>query len=308
MNILSNFSYIFDILKSENISGEVLKDEPMSLHTSFKTGGPADVFVSPADENELKKVIEILKKENAPAFVIGNGTNLLVKDNGIRGVVVHIGKGFSYINTKNEEITAGAGCLMSEIAQNALDNSLTGFEFASGIPGSFGGGMFMNAGAYDGEMKNVLKAAKVLDRNTLEIFEISAEELDLGYRKSSVEAKGYIVLEGTIKLGKGDYDKIKDKMNDLNSQRREKQPLTFPSAGSTFKRPEGYFAGKLISDSGLKGFSVGGAQVSEKHAGFVINKGNATTADILSVIKHCQETVFDNYGVMLETEVRILGE
>ena len=305
---MSNFSYIYDKLKSENIKGDILKDEPMKDHTSFKTGGNADIFISPSDENELKKVIDLLKSENVPAYVIGNGSNLLVKDNGIRGAVVHIGKGSSHISADGEVITAGAGSLLSEIAQRALDNSLTGFEFASGIPGSFGGGIFMNAGAYDGEMKNVLISAKVLDKNTLEILDIPAEALELGYRRSIVESKGYIVLEGRLQLKKGDYTAIKDKMNDLNSQRREKQPLTFPSAGSTFKRPEGYFAGKLISDSGLKGYTVGGAQVSEKHAGFVINKGNATAEDVLAVIKHCQETVLEKYGVMLETEVRILGE
>lgn len=304
---MNNFSDVFEKIKAEIVEGEVLKNEPMSLHTSFKTGGSADIFVSPGNINELKTVLSILKSENIPVYVIGNGSNLLVKDNGIRGAVIHIGKGFSHIEAYGDEIIAGAGCLLSEVAQKALENSLTGLEFASGIPGSFGGGMFMNAGAYDGEIKQVLKCAKVLDKE-LNVLDVQASDLELGYRTSAAEKKGYIFLEGVLKLNKGNFFDIKGKMMNLNAQRREKQPLSYPSAGSTFKRPAGYFAGKLISDSGLKGFSVGGAQVSEKHAGFVINKGNAKAEDILAVIKHCQKTVFDKYGVDLELEIKVLGE
>lgn len=290
------------------ITGEknVMLNEPMKNHTSFRTGGEADIFVSPDSINSLKDVIKLFREKDIPFYIFGNGSNMLVSDRGIEGAVIHIGNGFSSIEVNENKITSGAGAILSAVSNAALENSLTGFEFASGIPGSFGGAVFMNAGAYGSEIKNVIKSVLVLNEN-LELEELSKDRLELGYRSSIFQKNNYIILGGTIELEIGNKDNILSEMNELNAKRREKQPLNFASAGSTFKRPEGYFAGKLIEDSGLKGKTIGGAQVSEKHAGFIVNTGTATTDDIINLMDFCKETVYKKFGVMIEPEVRITG-
>ena len=290
------------------ITGEknVMLNEPMKNHTSFRTGGEADIFVSPDSIKSLKDVIKLFRENDIPFYIFGNGSNMLVSDRGIEGAVIHIGNGFSSIEVKENKITSGAGAILSAVSNAALENSLTGFEFASGIPGSFGGAVFMNAGAYGSEIKNVIKSVLVLNEN-LELEELSKDRLELGYRSSIFQKNNYIILGGTIELETGNKDDILSEMNELNAKRREKQPLNFASAGSTFKRPEGYFAGKLIEDSGLKGKKIGGAQVSEKHAGFIVNTGTATTDDIINLMDFCKKTVYEKFGVMIEPEVRITG-
>ena len=290
------------------ITGEknVMLNEPMKNHTSFRTGGEADIFVSPDSIKSLKDVIKLFRENDIPFYIFGNGSNMLVSDRGIEGAVIHIGNGFSSIEVKENKITSGAGAILSAVSNAALENSLTGFEFASGIPGSFGGAVFMNAGAYGSEIKNVIKSVLVLNEN-LELEELSKDRLELGYRSSIFQKNNYIILGGTIELETGNKDNILSEMNELNAKRREKQQLNFASAGSTFKRPEGYFAGKLIEDSGLKGKTIGGAQVSEKHAGFIVNTGTATTDDIINLMDFCKKTVYEKFGVMIEPEVRITG-
>lgn len=285
--------------------GRILTDEPMSAHTTFRTGGPADVFVEPANEKELMEALRLLKGENF--YFVGNGSNLLVSDKGLRGVVLHLAKGFSGIRVERNTLICGAGATLSQIARVALENALSGFEFAAGIPGSLGGAIVMNAGAYDGEMKQVVKRVTLLSYDG-EIVEKDAEDMHFSYRHSLLKEERFIVLEAVITLEKGEQSKIREKMDDLAARRREKQPLDYPSAGSTFKRPAGYFAAKLIQDAGLCGFCVGGAQVSEKHCGFVINKNNAASADIYALIKEVQKRVKDNAGVTIETEVICLGD
>lgn len=298
---------LVDLLIEAAGKENVLLNEKMSTHCSFKTGGNADYFITPENSSALAKVVEILREESMPFFIVGNGSNLLIRDKGIRGAVIHIGKHFSDIEVNGTEIAVGAGAMLSQAAGVALENGLTGFEFAAGIPGSFGGAVFMNAGAYGGEIKQVLTEVTVLTRD-MQVKNVSAKSLELGYRTSRVEGDGYIVLNGKINLENGDKVEIKALMADFNERRRDKQPLNYASAGSTFKRPEGYFAGKLIEDCGLKGYAVGGAMVSDKHAGFVVNTGGATTVDILGVINHCKEEVYKKYGIELQCEVRILGE
>ena len=285
----------------------ILEAELMSRHTTFRIGGPADFFLVPENADEIKKIIAVCKEKNVPYFILGNGSNLLVSDKGYQGVVVQLYRNFGQIRVEDSRIHAQAGALLSGIAAAAREASLTGFEFAGGIPGTLGGAVVMNAGAYGGEMKDVLLSADVLTAD-LEVKTIPVEELDLSYRHSIVPEKGYIVLGGKLQLKKGNEQEIRERMAELAQQRREKQPLQYPSAGSTFKRPEGYFAGKLISDAGLKGKTIGGAQVSEKHAGFIVNIGGATTKDILDLIAFCQKTVQEQFGVTLETEVKIVGE
>ncbi len=282
------------------------QNEPMSKHTTFKTGGNADLMALPSQTEEIIGIINICKANNIPYYVIGNGSNLLVSDRGIRGVVIKLGTEFSQIRADNNIITAQAGALLSAVAQRALREELKGMEFAAGIPGSIGGGICMNAGAYGGELKDIVKEVKVLYKG--EVKALSNEECGFGYRHSRIMEEGMIVLEVKLKLEKGNPSEIKAVMDDLALRRREKQPLDKPSAGSTFKRPEGNFAGKLIEEAGLKGFSIGGAQVSEKHCGFVVNTGKATTDDILSLINSVKERVYQNSGIMLEPEVRFLGE
>lgn len=282
-------------------------DEPMKNHTTFRIGGPADCLAVPHTIDEAEKVIRSCRQEGVPCFIMGNGSNLLVSDQGFRGVVVQLYKEFAGIETEGTLIRAQAGASLARIAAEALRNGLEGFEFAAGIPGTLGGACIMNAGAYGGEMKDVLREVTVL---TLEgerkIFH--REELDMGYRTSRASREGAVVLEAVLQLKKGEERRIREKMEDLKERRISKQPLEYPSAGSTFKRPEGYFAGKLIQDAGLRGFRVGDAMVSEKHCGFVINCGNATAADVAELIRQIQEKVKETSGVTLEPEVRRLGE
>lgn len=288
-------------------SDNVKLQEPMSKHTTFRIGGPADFYLCPHSTKEVQQTVQICKEENLPYFILGNGSNLLVSDKGYRGVIIQLWKNFSDISVKDCCITAKAGALLSKVAAEALEEGLTGMEFASGIPGTIGGAVFMNAGAYGGEMKDIIKEVKVLDDQG-EIRVLSNEEMKLGYRTSIVKEKGYTVLSAVLQLKKGDVSVIRETMEDLKNRRTSKQPLDMPSAGSTFKRPEGYFAGKLIMDSGLRGFSMGGAQVSEKHCGFVVNKGGATAEDVTALIREVQRRVKEKFGVELETEVRFLGE
>lgn len=288
-------------------SDNVKQQEPMSRHTTFRIGGPADFYLCPHSTKEVQEIVEICKEEKLPYFVLGNGSNLLVSDRGYRGVVIQLWKNFSDITVKACCIQAKAGALLSKVAAEALEAGLTGMEFASGIPGTIGGAAFMNAGAYGGEMKDIIKSVKVLDTQG-EARVLPKEELKMGYRTSIVKEKGYTVLSVELELTRGNQEEIRNTMEDLKERRTSKQPLEMPSAGSTFKRPEGYFAGKLIMDSGLRGFSVGGAQVSEKHCGFVVNKGGATAMDVLNLIREVQRRVKEQFGVDLETEVRFLGE
>lgn len=297
------YNQLCNILGTDN----VYVNEPMCKHTTFKVGGNADYYVTPHAIEEIKELIIFLKNSNIDYFVIGNGSNLLVSDNGYKGVIIRIFKNLNHIEVKQTVINAQAGALLSEIAFKAYEAGLTNFEFAGGIPGTIGGAAVMNAGAYGGEMKQVLLSVTVLDEDG-QIRELSNEELKLGYRTSIIEPNHYIVLEAKILLEVGEKEEINNAMEDYRQRREEKQPLEFPSAGSTFKRPVGYFAGKLIMDAGLRGFSIGGAQVSEKHCGFVINKKDATAADVISLIKHVQNEVWKQFGVKLEAEVKMLGE
>ena len=285
----------------------VLTDEPMKKHTTFRVGGNADYFVMPRTTEEVQKVIALCKNENLPYYILGNGSNLLVGDKGYRGVIIQIYKEMNEITVDGDCIRAQAGALLSKVGSVALEAELAGFEFAAGIPGAVGGAVVMNAGAYGGEMKDILASATVLTEDG-RILTLKNEELKLGYRTSIVAKKNYIVLEAVYHLQKGNKAEIRAKMDELKIQRVTKQPLEYASAGSTFKRPEGYFAGKLIQDAGLRGFQVGGAQVSEKHCGFVINKGDATAADIVELMRQVSEKVYQEFGVTLELEVKRLGE
>lgn len=286
---------------------QVLTEEPMKKHTTFRIGGPADFLVLPQTLQEIAEVTALCRKEGQPWYVIGNGSNLLVGDKGVRGVVIQLLRNFNEIEVRGEEIHVQAGTVNAAVARQALDAGLTGFEFAAGIPGTTGGAVVMNAGAYGGEMKDILKEVTVLDEDG-RVRTLEAEELELGYRTSIIARKGYIVLDICMKLEKGDPEAIRAKMDELREKRVTKQPLEYPSAGSTFKRPEGYFAGKLIMDAGLRGFSVGGAQISEKHCGFVINKGNATAEDVVNLMEETKKIVMEKFGVVLEPEVKRLGE
>lgn len=285
----------------------VWRQEPMSLHTTFRIGGPADLFVTPGSIQAVADSIRICKETQTPYAVIGNGSNLLVSDTGYRGVIIQIGRNLNQVSVNGKEIRAQAGAMLSVIAKTALSESLTGFEFASGIPGTLGGAAVMNAGAYGGEMKDVLTEVTVLTREG-EIRTVPAEKLEMGYRTSLAAKNGWIILEAVLKFQKGDAEAIRGRMEELKMQRVTKQPLDLPSAGSTFKRPEGYFAGKLIMDAGLRGFTVGGAQISEKHCGFVVNKGGATAEDVRNLICAVQKKVQEDAGVKLEPEVKFLGE
>lgn len=285
----------------------IRRQEPMSLHTTFRIGGPADLFVTPGSIQAVADSIRICKETQTPYAVIGNGSNLLVSDTGYRGVIIQIGRNLNQVSVNGEEIRAQAGAMLSVIAKTALSESLTGFEFASGIPGTLGGAAVMNAGAYGGEMKDVLTEVTVLTREG-EIRTVPAGKLEMGYRTSLAAKNGWIILEAVLKFQKGDAEAIRGRMEELKMQRVTKQPLDLPSAGSTFKRPEGYFAGKLIMDAGLRGFTVGGAQISEKHCGFVVNKGGATAEDVRNLICAVQKKVQEDAGVKLEPEVKFLGE
>lgn len=291
------------IVKPENI----LVNEPMSKHTTFKIGGNADLFVSISNEMEIKELTDLLRKEGISYYLIGNGSNILVSDKGYRGVIIEIGSKYNEIRVHDNKIVARAGALLSAVSHTALDNNLTGMEFAGGIPGTVGGGVIMNAGAYGGEIKQVAYQIRALMPNG-EIKNLTNDEMEFGYRNSRAKREGYIILQATFQLLPGDNEVIDGIMRDLTFKRRDKQPLEYPSAGSTFKRPKGHYAGKLISDSGLKGYTIGGAQVSEKHAGFLINRDHASSQDMYSLIKHVQSRVFEDSGVMLEPEVIFLGD
>lgn len=285
----------------------VYTDEMMSKHTTFRVGGPADYFVVPRTVDEVRSVVRLCRESEVPYYVLGNGSNLLVSDRGYRGVILQIYKEMSAIYIEDTQIRVQAGALLSKVGSQALAASLTGFEFASGIPGTIGGAVVMNAGAYGGELKDILKSVTVLTPEG-EVLTLQKDELELGYRTSILAKKSYIALEAVISLAKGEQSAIKARMDELRERRTTKQPLEYPSAGSTFKRPEGYFAGKLIQDAGLRGFTVGGAQVSEKHCGFVINKGDATASDVWELMRQVTEIVKEKFGVTLEPEVKRLGD
>ena len=297
------YKSLLDILDKE----EIFLDEPMKNHISFKVGGPADFLVKPKNEEQIKKLVTLLKEENIPYIIVGNGSNLLVKDGGIRGVVIKIADNFNHFEVKDKTVFAQSGALLSFMGKAVLNNNLTGFEFAAGIPGTLGGAIAMNAGAYGGEMKDMVKSVRLMDEEG-NIFELKNEEMEFGYRKSILSKKDYIVLSAILELQEGNHDEIKNRMRELTKSRVTKQPLNLPSAGSTFKRPEGHFAAKLIEDSGLKGLTLGKAQVSDKHAGFVVNLGNVKAKDILDLIDVVKSTVYSKFGVMLEEEVKILGD
>lgn len=303
MNKYNKFVGLFNEFYDIN---DIKIDEKLSEYVNFKVGGPADILLIPNSKDQVIKSIKICKENNIPFYLIGNGSNILVRDGGFRGVVLSL-KNVKNIYVDGEKIEAECGVMLKEVSDKAMENSLTGFEFACGIPGTIGGAVFMNAGAYDGEISKVIESAEVIDENC-NIIRLSREELDFGYRSSLVMKKGYTVLSAVFKLEKGQVKTIKELIEDLTNKRESKQPLEYPSAGSTFKRPTGYFAGKLIQDAGLKGYSIGGAAVSEKHSGFVINKGNATAKDITDLIKHIQDEVKKQFGVDLHPEVRIIGE
>lgn len=285
---------------------DIRYNEPMKNHTSFRVGGPVDFLVMPANYEQVRKVTLMCKEYNIPYYIVGNGTNLLVRDGGIRGIAIKLTR-LDDIKVEGEKITASCGALLSEVSNQALCYELTGVEFACGIPGSVGGAIAMNAGAYDGEICHIVESALVID-DTGTLRRLSNSELEFGYRNSAILKYGYTVLEVVFSLKHGEYERIKNRIDELTRRRKEKQPLEFPSAGSTFKRPEGYFTGKLIQDSGLKGICVGDAQVSDKHSGFIINKGNATASEILQLISYVQSQVREQFSVELHPEVRIIGE
>ena len=286
---------------------EILVAEPMKNHTTFRIGGPADALALPKTPEEVAEVVHFCHEHAQPYYVLGNGSNLLVSDEGYRGLVLQLYRNFNDIQVNGETITVQSGAMLAAVARAAYQTGLTGLEFASGIPGTIGGAVVMNAGAYGGEMKNVLKEVTVLTKEG-EVLVIPAKALELGYRTSVIPKNGWIVLGAVLQLKKGDQEQILARMEELKEQRITKQPLDLPSAGSTFKRPKGYFAGKLIMDAGLRGFTVGGAQVSEKHCGFVVNRGNATAADVWELICEVKRRVKEITGVELEPEVKLLGD
>lgn len=296
-DIYAKLSEITDTVTGEN----------MSIHTTFKAGGPADYYVVPHNSDEVADIIRLCKKEGMPYLILGGGSNILFTKKGYRGIVIHIGKLLSDIQVEDNLLTAYAGAKLPAVSIKAAESGLSGLEFAAGIPGSVGGAVVMNAGAYGGEIKDVIAYADVCDSDG-NIITLSADELKLGYRTSVISEKGYTVIRAGFKLNYKDPEEIKTLMNDYNERRRQKQPLEYASAGSTFKRPKGYFAGSLIEQCGLKGYSCNDAMVSEKHAGFVINKAAADSDDILNVIQHVIDTVYEKMNVKLEPEVKIIGE
>lgn len=295
---------IYDLLCSTVCAKSVLRDEPMSKHTSFKIGGCADFLVLPENREEVISLVSVLRDNGIRYYVMGNGSNLLVDDDGIRGVVIKIARNMSDVTTDGNTLTADGGVLLSRLSNIALENSLSGIEFASGIPGTLGGAVMMNAGAYGGEMKDVVKETTYLTCDG-EVKTVCGEEHGFGYRTSAFK-EGDVILGSTLVLAKGDKDEIRNKITELNLQRRVKQPLEFPSAGSAFKRPEGHFAGKLIQDAGLKGHKIGGASVSEKHSGFIVSDGTATCRDVLELIEYIRDEVYRRFSVELESEIRYI--
>ena len=302
-----NKQYIYECLLNIIDKDDIKLDEPMKKHISFRVGGPADILVKPRTEEQIAKVIKLLKDEEVPYLVIGNGSNLLIKDGGIRGVVIEISNNFSDFTIEENMVNIQAGALLSFVGKAVLRAELKGFEFAAGIPGTLGGALAMNAGAYGGEMKDIVKSVRLVDTDG-NIFDFTNEQMQFAYRRSILSNTDYIVLSAEIELEKGNYDDIKATMADFTQRRVTKQPLSLPSAGSTFKRPEGHFAAKLIDDCGLRGLTLRGAQVSEKHCGFVVNLGNATAKDLLDLMYVVKSTVKSKFGVTLEEEVKILGE
>lgn len=295
-------NHILEKLKHITSEENILCNEPMKNHTTFKTGGPAEFLVTPASKEEFMELLKI----DFPKMIIGNGSNLIVKDGGIKGLVIKTTK-LNHLKVEGNIIEAESGVFISKIANTAKDYSLTGFEFACGIPGTLGGAVSMNAGAYGGEMKNVIVESEYADESG-NTYTVGNEGHEFAYRRSFFTDTHYIILSSKIELEPGNQEEIVARMNELRNQRNSKQPVTLPSAGSIFKRPEGFFAGKLIEDSGLKGYAIGGAQISTLHAGFIVNTGDATSKDILDLIEHIQKTVNKNFGVQLETEVKIIGE
>lgn len=288
--------------------GSIIENAPMKDYTTFHIGGPADFLIFPSSMEETKDILKLFSHYEIPYTILGNGSNVLVRDKGVRGAILKFGEPFSNIEMESEtQITAGAGASLRDIALFAADKNLTGLEFAIGIPGSVGGAIFMNAGAYGGEMKNVVAKVRSVSPSG-EFYEFLQSELDLSYRRSIFQDNNHAIAEVTIRLFEGEGNTIRVKMEDLTRRREEKQPLEMPSAGSTFKRPTGYFAGTLIDQTGLKGLKVGGAQVSEKHAGFVVNTGDATADDVLKLIEEVKRRVYEAHGVKLYPEVRIIGE
>ena len=304
MNTEQVYRDLSGLVRDENC---IVRDALMKNYTTFRIGGPADLLIQPSSEEELIRIAAYLRQKDISAVVLGNGSNVLVKDGGIRGVVIKIGKNMGNIRTEGEELTAEAGALLSAAALAAAHGGLTGMEFAAGIPGSVGGAVFMNAGAYGGEMSQIIVSCRALMPDGA-LREFSKEELKLGYRTSVFSQNGGIVTSCRMKLQAGDRETIYGYMRELAGRRTEKQPLNLPSAGSTFKRPEGYFAGKLIQDSGCRGLRVGGARISQKHAGFVVNEADASAEDVIRLIRLVQMRVRDCFGVDLEPEVRIIGE
>ena len=304
MNTEQVYRDLSGLVRDENC---IVRDALMKNYTTFRIGGPADLLIQPSSEEELIRIAAYLRQKDISAVVLGNGSNVLVKDGGIRGVVIKIGKNMGNIRTEGEELTAEAGALLSAAAFAAAAGGLTGMEFAAGIPGSVGGAVFMNAGAYGGEMSQIIVSCRALMPDGA-LREFSKEELKLGYRTSVFSQNGGIVTSCRMKLQAGDRETIYGYMRELAGRRTEKQPLNLPSAGSTFKRPEGYFAGKLIQDSGCRGLRVGGARISQKHAGFVVNEADASAEDVIRLIRLVQMRVRDCFGVDLEPEVRIIGE
>lgn len=296
---------LFDI--NENL-GDFFYDEPMKNHTSFCVGGPAKLLIKPNDEEALVEILKSIRKNNYKYYILGNCTNIIVKDKGFDGVIIKLKNKLNDVKkVSDKEIYAGTGASMKKISEFAMENSLTGLEFAHGIPGSLGGAIVMNAGAYDGEIKNVVKSVRLLDED-LNVIEVPGDEMNFSYRHSLVQERNLIVLGATFSLENGDKDEIREKYEDFDQRRADKQPLDMPSAGSTFKRPTGYFAGKLIDDSGLRGFTHKGAGISEKHCGFVVNKNKATAQDVLETIEIVQKVVHDKFDVTLEREVKIIGD
>lgn len=293
---------LYEVIDRTNI----FIDEPMKNHTSFKVGGAADILVTPENMLEVQSIIKICKENKVKCYLIGNGSNLIIRDGGIRGVVIKLTK-LDKIEVEGNKIIAQSGASLHRVAQLALNNSLKGMEFASGIPGSIGGAAAMNAGAYDGEMSMILESMLAIDSDG-ELLTLTNGEMELSYRSSAILKHEYAVVKVTLSLHQGEKEVIKDRMDTLAKKRSDIQPLEYPSAGSTFKRPEGHFSGKLIQDCNLKGFSIGGAQVSEKHSGFIINKRDASAKDILDLISHVKNEVKEKFGVELSTEVRIWGE
>lgn len=298
---------MYDYMKSFIPSERILFREPMNKHTTFRVGGEAQCMVLVQSEEELAKLISYFRQIEQEFFILGNGSNLLVGDKGYRGIIVKFGEQMEQVRVDGTRVIAKAGALLSKVAAVAKEHCLTGMEFVAGIPGSIGGGIVMNAGAYGGEMKQIVKEVRVMDRNG-EIMTLDNDTMEFGYRTSIIKNRPFVVLEVVLELAEGKMEDIAAKTEELAQLRRSKQPLEYPSAGSTFKRPEGYYAGKLIMEAGMRGYRIGGAQVSNKHCGFVVNTGNATAADIREVIEEVQEKVKERFGVSLEPEVIFLGD